>query len=150
MNTNRRMSVLWLLIVAAALFLAACGGTSAAVPPTGEPPAVVSAIEGSDLKQVVLSEQAATRLDVQTTPVTNESINGEQRLVVPYGALIYDLTGNTWVYVSSEPRTFVREAVTVELIEGNKVFLTKGPAVGTEVATVAVAELYGAETGVGK
>jgi hypothetical protein len=149
MNTKRRMSVLWLLIITA-LFLAACGGASSADSITSEPPAVVSAIEGSDLKQVVLSEQAAARLDVQTTPVSNESVSGEQRLVVPYGALIYDLTGNTWVYISSAPRTFVREAVTVDFIDGDKVILTKGPAIGTEVAVVAVAELYGAETGVGK
>jgi hypothetical protein len=149
MNTNHRITVFSLLLIAT-LFLAACGGTSSAVTSAGDPPVVISSIEGSDLKQIVLSEQAAVRLDVQTVPVRNESVNGEQRLLVPYGALIYDLAGDTWVYTSPELHTFVREAVTVDFIDGDKAFLTKGPAVGTEVATVAVAELYGAETGVGK
>jgi hypothetical protein len=98
----------------------------------------------------VLSEKAAERLDVQTTPVRNEQVDGTERTVIPYAALIYDLEGATWVYVSPAPLTFVREAVTVDFIEGETVVLVDGPAAGTEVAMVGVAELYGIDTGIGK
>jgi hypothetical protein len=71
-------------------------------------------------------------------------------MVVPYSALIYDLQGNTWVYTSSEPLVFIRQPVVVDYIDGDNVVLLQGPAAGTEVVTVGVAELYGADTGVGK
>ncbi len=72
------------------------------------------------------------------------------RLVVPTGALLYDLNGETWVYISPEPLHFLRYPVQVDYIQGGKVVLLEGPPTGTEVATVGVAELHGADTGVGK
>jgi hypothetical protein len=140
---------LYLVVLVFGCLLSACS-VQAQDAATQNQPAVVEPIEGTELKRVTLSEKAAQRLDVQTTPVRNEQVNGTDRIVVPYGALIYDLEGGAWVYVSPEPLTFVREAVTVDFIEGDMVILTDGPAVGTEVATVAVAELYGIDTGVGK
>jgi hypothetical protein len=71
-------------------------------------------------------------------------------MVIPYAAVIYDLHGETWTYTSPEPLTFVRQAITVDYIEGDMAVLSDGPAAGTQVATVGVAELYGADTGVGK
>ena len=76
--------------------------------------------------------------------------SGDRRTVLPYSALIYDLNGDTWIYVSPEPLVFMRHPVTVEYIEGDRVILSDGPPVGTIVATVGVPELYGADTGIGK
>jgi hypothetical protein len=69
--------------------------------------------------------------------------------MVPYSALIYDPQGQTWVYTSPAPRTFVRHKVEVDYIEGDMVYLKDGPPAGTVIASVAVAELYGTESGVG-
>ena len=76
--------------------------------------------------------------------------SGDRRTVLPYSALIYDLNGDTWIYVSPEPLVFMRHPVTVEYIEGDRAILSDGPPVGTIVATVGVPELYGADTGIGK
>lgn len=76
--------------------------------------------------------------------------SGDRRLVVPYSALIYDLNGDTWIYVSPEPLVFMRHPVTVEYVEGDMAVLSDGPPTGTIVATVGVPELYGADTGIGK
>ena len=83
-------------------------------------------------------------------PVREEQVDGAQRLVVPYSAVIYDLEGATWIYISPEPLTYLRELVTVDHIEGDMAVLVDGPATGTEVVTVGVAELYGTDTGIGK
>ena len=72
------------------------------------------------------------------------------KLVVPTGALIYDLNGETWIYISPEPLQFLRYAVQVDYIEGDMVVLLEGPPTGTKVVTVGVPELHGADTGVGK
>ena len=138
-----------LLVLVVGLLLTACS-VQAQDASTEMQPAVIEPIEGTEFNRVVLSEKAAERLDIQTAPVQNEQVNGTERTVIPYGALIYDLEGATWVYVSPEPLTFERKAITVDHIEGDTVILIDGPAVGTEVATVGVAELYGIDTGVGK
>ena len=140
----------WMMLVPilAALPLVACSQKSADA--STDRPAYVEDIEGSALKRVVLTEKAAERLDIQVAPVSEEQVEGTQRLVVPYAALIYGLNGETWAYIMPEPLTFVREAITVDYIEGDIAVLLAGPAIGTEVVTVGVAELYGAETGVSK
>lgn len=140
----------WMMVVLliAALSLSACASEVQSA--ASEKPALVESVEGTEYNRVTLTEKAAERLGVQTAPVREEQVNGEPRLVIPYSALIYGLHGETWVYVSPEPLTFVRQPVTVDYIEGDMVILLDGPPVGTEVATVAVAELYGTDTGVGK
>lgn len=76
--------------------------------------------------------------------------SGGQQKVIPFAALIYGIKGETWVYTNPEPLVFVRVPVVVDTIEGDQVFLSEGPDVGTAIVTVGVAELYGAETGVSK
>lgn len=127
------------------LFLVGCGGGSGSSEEASGP-ATVELIEGTDLSRITLTEKAAQRLDIQTAAV---AANGAGK-VIPYSAVLYSPTGETWAYVSSEPMTFAREAIVVERIDGTKAFLSKGPAAGAKVATVGVAELYGAELGLGQ
>jgi hypothetical protein len=72
------------------------------------------------------------------------------RTSVPYAAVLYDATGNTWVYTNTEPLVFIRHPISIETIVGDEAILSDGPPPGTAVVTVGVAELYGAEVGVGK
>jgi hypothetical protein len=144
-HSNRWMVV---ILIMAGLLLAAC--SEPVVNAASEQPALVEPIEGTELNRVVLTEKAAQRLDIQTTPVREEQMDGTPHLVIPYAALIYDLNGGTWAYTSPEPLTFVRASITVDYIEGDIAVLLDGPPAGTAVATVGVAELYGADTGIGK
>lgn len=107
-------------------------------------------IDGTDLKRVILTEKAVERLDIQTSPVRESLVNGVKRKIVPYAAIIYDLQGQTWIYINSAPLTFARESVTVDFIDGDRAVLVTGPASGTEAVIVGAAELYGTETGVSK
>lgn len=113
-------------------------------------PALVMPIDGQNFNEITLTERAAERLDVQTSPVREEQVNGKQHLVIPYSALIYDLNGDTWVYINPAPLTYHRAAITVDYILGDLIVLVEGPAIGTEVAIIGVPELYGIDTGVGK
>jgi len=108
--------------------------------------AQVEPVAGTQLKRIKLNAKAAQRLDVQTAEVRQEP-SGKK--VVPYASVVYDLKGAAWVYTNPEPLTYVRYSVKVELISGNEVYVTDGPPVGTPIVVVGVAELYGAEKGVG-
>jgi hypothetical protein len=141
---NRWMGV---AVVIGALALAACNPVSTDYVREHEP-AEAKPIPGTDLHRVIVEAEAAERLGIQTAPV-REAKGGGQTLIMPYGALLYDTTGGTWAYTQEEPLTFVRDAVRVDHIKGNRVMLSDGPPPGTEVVTVGVAELFGVETGVG-
>jgi hypothetical protein len=109
-------------------------------------PAKVEAIAGSQLKKVTLTEDAAGRLGLQTVAITGAGT----AKTMPYAALMYLPNGTTWAYMEVAPLSFVREPVTVSRIDGDKVLLSQGPPAGTKVVSVGAAELYGAETGLGK
>jgi hypothetical protein len=146
---RRNLCVAALLIVAV-LALAGCGGGEDEAA-AGDDPARVEAVAGTDdLHRVILTAEAAERLDVQTVPVGEGEGEGmAQRTVVPYAAVLYETNGETWAYTSPEPLTFVRHRIVVESIDGDRAVLSEGPPAGTEVVTVGVAELFGAEYGVG-
>jgi hypothetical protein len=107
--------------------------------------ATIVPIEGSDLVRVILTAEAAERLGMQTVPV--RSVDGTQT-AIPYAAVFYGPTGDTWAYVNPEPLTFERAPITVDHFEGDVAVLSNGPVIGTEVVTQGAAELFGTETGV--
>jgi hypothetical protein len=145
-----RHSKRWMvaLLVLAGLQLAACGQAQSGGTPKIQPAEVTKGDDG--FNRVKLTEKAAQRLNIKTAAVVEEQVNGAQRKVIPYAAMIYDLQGKTWTYTSPENLIFVRRPITVDHIEGDKVFLVEGPAAGTAVVTVGVAQLYGTDTGIGK
>jgi hypothetical protein len=140
-----RITFLVFLVVVSAI-AAASSAPAAAAPPT-EPAVTVEEIEGSELERLTLSEAAATRLGVQTSPVQAAAAAG--RMVVPYSAVVYDAAGEAWAYENVDGLTFVRHPLTVESVVDGEAFLTEGPALEALVVTVGAAELYGVEKGVG-
>lgn len=138
------------LIIVALLQLAACGPAPASSisNESGEgagAPARVEHIAGTSLSRVLLTAQAAKRLGIQTTPVRDAQVGGKLRKVVPYSAVLYDLHGETWVYTSPSPLTYVRASIAVDSIDGDLAVLSEGPPSGTAVVTVGTPELYGTE-----
>jgi hypothetical protein len=110
--------------------------------------ALVEHVDGSDVGRVTLSTGAIKRLDLRTVPAQNVLVNGKQRTVVPYGAILYDASGQTWMYANPKPRTFVRQRIAVDSIDGVRAILSARAAPGTRVVTVGVQELWGAELGI--
>lgn len=127
----------------AALPLAGCGKSTAKAQP--EAPASVEKQE-SGIGKITLKEQAVQRLGIEFEPVKKVG----QRLEAPYKSLVYDASGGEWVFISPAPNVFTRTAVKVELIEGDKIYYTQGPAEGTKLVASGIAQLYGIEFGVGK
>jgi len=93
----------------------------------------------------------AANADSSSVPVTDAMQTApasETRKIIPYSAVIYDLSGQAWAYVNTEPRTYVRQPITIDYSQGAQTVLKDGPPAGTQVVSVGAAELFGAETGV--
>jgi len=112
---------------------------------------VIEKIEGSEVNRVTMTERALERIALKTDKVREERVSRSTspRMVVPHSSVIYDPKGQSWVYTSPQPRTFVRQKVDVEYVEGDRAVLREGPPAGTIVVSTAAAEVYGADFGVG-
>lgn len=152
MKNKYQRAVLILITLAILLLLLLNRSIKTSPAPAKTEPAKVESITGNELNRVTLTEKAAQRLDIKTVPVREEMAtrSGNLQTVVPYSSVIYGLNGETWVYVSPKPLVFVRQAITIEYIEGDIAVLSEGPAPDTMVVKVGVAELYGIDTGIGK
>jgi biotin carboxyl carrier protein len=75
---------------------------------------------------------------------------GAHRQVIPYEAVLYDLSGASWVYTNPEPLVFLRAPIEIDYVEADLAILASGPPIGTAIVTTGSAELYGAEFGVGE
>ena len=146
-------------MLVATAFALACAGCGSPKPATATAlePASLERVAGTDLQRVRLTQRASERLGIQTALVREAQVARKgsaepatQRIVIPYSAVVYDLRGDTWAYVSPEPLVFVRHRIRVDYIEGDLAVLLDGPPLGTSVVTVGVAELFGIELGVGK
>lgn len=130
---------------------AACLGVSGLPAPAAEPAvestlAPVEVAPDAAIKKVTLTPRAAERLGIQIDEVR---VDPSGRRIVPYASLFYDLSGKTWIYVSADPLTFVRQPVKVDTIKGENVYLNDGPPPGTKVLTAGVPQVFGVEVGVG-
>src|ERR1051325_2558595 len=134
------------VIVVIASFLLAIRESKSVIAVTENQPVKVEHLTGEEPTRVTLIEEAAKRLDIQTAKVRDTAINGTQRKVIPYAAILYDTQGHTWTYTSSQPLTFVRTPITVVSITGDQAILAAGPPDGSVVVTVGAAELYGSES----
>ena len=158
-ETMQRSHGWWVVIlILAAVQLSAC--TQKSDMPSQTKPAKVEVVQGTDVSRVTLSPRAAERLDIKTGPLRDEPVRGRKpvtqgepargdvaRKVVPTSAVLYDAKGKTWVYTNPEGLVFVRHAIRIDYIDGDRAVLSDGPASGTAVVTVGAAELLGTEYG---
>lgn len=137
-------------VLGAGVLVAACGSAlRVGVDPQNTSSANVEPIAGSPLNRVKLTPKAAERIDVKTALVSQSEVvhagNKAMRKIVPYASVLYDSNSATWVYTSPEPLVFVRHAIAIDYIEGDRAVLSDGPATGTAVVTAGAAELFGTE-----
>ncbi len=74
----------------------------------------------------------------------------EERLIIPFNAVLHDIHGGQWVYAKTADHTYTRKRIQVARLAGTDAVLTTGPAVGTQIVTDGSAELFGAEFMTGK
>lgn len=141
---QRKLATLAALPIVTGL-LASCAGATSDEYVIENDPGSVEHVEGSDLGRVTLTDGAAGRLELRTTEVVRQG----RHLAVPDKAVFVDPEGAWWVYTNPEPGVYVRHEIAMARQRNGLVLFSSGPAVGTDVVTVGVAELYGIEAEVG-
>lgn len=130
-----------LVLVVGALSFAGCTEVESESA-TGYEPSKLEPVEGNgDLQRVTFTAEGAKRIGLRTATVRRSA----KHTLVPYAALLYDPEGKTYVYTSPRSLEFLRAEVQVRSIAGDRVILSDGPPVGTEIVTVGATEVYGTE-----
>ena len=131
------------LFVAGSLGLAGCQSVAGA---DEEPaaPASVAADPAGGPARLTLTEDAVTRIGLETVPVAGQA----GALEIPYAAVVYEADGGTWTFVELEPGVYRRAPITIATVDDDTAVLTEGPRAGTAVVTVGAAELVGVEAGI--
>ena len=146
---NRRTARAALARVVAAMALAAtAAGCSSSNSSQASPPPTAQLERTSHGLSVVLTPLGAQRIALRTAPAA-AALGGQ--LAVPYGALVYEPSGDPAVYVATGPLTYTRYLVPVTVIVGQTVYLKPGslPS-GAVVVTQGAEELLGVQNGVGE
>jgi hypothetical protein len=141
------------LACAAAAALAATAAGCSSSGSEASPPPTAQLERTSHGLSVVLTPLGAQRIALRTgqaTVVKGTGATGGQ-VAVPYGALVYEPTGEPAVYVATGTLTYTRYLVPVTVIAGQTVYLKPGilPANAT-VVTQGAEELLGVQNGVGE
>jgi hypothetical protein len=140
------------VVLAATLGLTGCSASSEALGEASDSAAQAVPVKGSELSRVTLSREAYDRLAIATAAVRGGVVRGSTsptaRTVMPSAALLYDSEGRTWAYVREGARSFLRAPVTIARLDGDRAYLSDGPAPGTQVVVVGAPELLGVELGV--
>jgi hypothetical protein len=143
MSSKTRLRRAFQGFVVAVVATASLVGCAEIEVPLAEPyePAHLESTGPDQPARVILTEEAAHRVGLQTTKVRLE--DGD--LEVEHAALVFDKKGKPWVFTVVGPRTYVRAPVGIKEIDDELMILRSGPLPGTEVVTVGAIELWGTE-----
>jgi multidrug efflux pump subunit AcrA (membrane-fusion protein) len=131
---------------------ATAGGPSRSAVAVPSPPSADPQAATVDLFYELDNEDGAYRPGQRVAAavaLSSSDGEGDESLVVPYSAVLYDINGGTWVYENTAPGRYVRRRVELSRVHGDQAVLARGPEPETLVVTVGAAELFGTEFGVG-
>lgn len=142
LRRSRRHVAATLAVLAAASALSACKEVKQAEKEHYSP-AAIAPIKGGEEGEVsvTLTQEGHDRIDLATQKVTKRA----GRLATPYASIVYENDGSAYVYANPKPLFYERAHIEIDRVAGDQVLLKEGPAVGTNVVTVGVAQLHGAE-----
>ena len=113
-------------------------------PPTANPTAasidLFYEVKGTGETPLRPGERVTVQLPLKTT---------ERGLVVSDRAVLYDISGGTWVYEDRGAGVFARRRIEVARHTGSLAVIARGIEPGTKVVTAGAAELFGTEFGAG-
>ena len=117
--------------------------------PVAAPPSANPAAATVDLFYAVKNSDAAFRPG-QRVGVLIPLRSEDENLVIPWSAIVHDVSGGSWIYQVLETNRYMRRRVQILRVVDDQAAVTGDIVAGIKVVTTGVAELFGTEFGVGK
>lgn len=122
--------------------------TQAMIASPAQAPLTADPLTGSIYLYYTIAKTQATLRPMQRVSV---ALSKQTKQVfaynIPYSAVIFDVYGNSWVYIQQSKNIYTRKRVFIEQVSGQRAFLSAGPPVGAQVVSNGALELFALETG---
>lgn len=114
-------------------------------PPTADPLALTA-----DLYFEIANPDLQLRPGQRMTAILPSRSSVGKAIAVPASAIVYDIHGNSWVYLKTAEGVYRRQRVEIVRMNGGRALIKRGLSAGVAVVSTGAAELFGTEFGAGK
>lgn len=115
--------------------------------PVSAPPTADPLTNSTHLYYAIQNGQSLFR-PMQRVSVALKTIGKTKNsLAIPWSSIVYDIHGNTWVYVQESSHTFSRKRVFLDHVIGNQALINEGLTDGAKVVMNGALEIFSVETG---
>lgn len=115
--------------------------------PVNAPPTADPLTSSTHLYYALTDHRSTLRPMQRVTVAIPTSGKSTNTLTLPWSAVVFDIYGGSWVYVQKSNHTFERKRVFIDHVDGQRAFISEGPAEGSKVVMNGALELFGVETG---
>ncbi len=121
--------------------------TSIVAKPVSAPPTADPLTNSTHLYYAVPNIKSTFRPMQRVTVALKTLGKTKNTLSIPWSSIVYDIHGNTWVYVQESSNLYLRKRVFLDHVIGNQALIHEGLSESAKVVVNGALELFSIETG---
>ena len=115
--------------------------------PINAPPTADPLTSTTHLYYAVKNVDSTWRPMQRITVSLNTVNKSDNKLAIPYSAVVYDIYGGSWVYMQQTKNSYERKRVFLDHVSGKQAIISEGPAENSQIVINGALELFAVETG---
>ena len=115
--------------------------------PINAPPTADPLTSTTHLYYALKNVDSTLRPMQRITVTLNTLSKTDNKLTIPYSAVVYDIYGGSWVYMQQSKNSYERKRVFLDHISDRQAIINEGPAENSKIVINGALELFAVETG---
>ena len=115
--------------------------------PINAPPTADPLTSTTHLYYALKNVDSTLRPMQRITVTLNTLSKTDNKLTIPYSAVVYDIYGGSWVYMQQSKNSYERKRVFLDHISDRQAIINEGPAANSKIVINGALELFAVETG---
>ncbi len=115
--------------------------------PINAPPTADPLTSATHLYYVLKNVDSTWRPMQRISVMLNTLSKTDNKLTIPYSAVVYDIYGGSWVYMQQSKNSYERKRVFLDHVSGKQAIISEGPAENSQIVINGALELFAVETG---
>ena len=115
--------------------------------PINAPPTADPLTSATHLYYALKNIDSTWRPMQRITVTLNTLSKSDNKLTIPYSAVVYDIYGGSWVYMQQTKNSYERKRVFLDHVSGNQAIISEEPTENSKIVINGALELFAVETG---